>query len=296
MESRILRLLIVDDSEGWRVYLKSLFEDSTDIVITEAASGAGAVEKMKAEDYDLVLLDMRMPAGTEGIDALSEMKQLKSQTQVIMVSAYGDIPKAVEAIKRGALDFIPKEADFEDVITFKVNEFIRTTHLIDDRERFIRTRYDQVQRLRHVQKKGKALEDLLSAALASVEGFIEVERNINTATEEIDLVFRNQSRDPSWQKESEIILVECKNWKSQQVGKNEFVLFKEKIENRVGRCKLGFLVCTADFAETIEKEMLRSSKTDLLIVPINGDDLHQLVESKNRSQLLRSFVDTALLI
>jgi DNA-binding NarL/FixJ family response regulator len=296
VESRILRLLIVDDSEGWRVYLKSLFEERTDIVITEAISGGEAVEKMKAEDYDLVLLDMRMPSGTEGFDALSEMKQLKPQTQVIMVSAYGDIPKAVESMKRGALDFVPKESDLEEVITFKVNEFIRTMHLISDRELLIRAKYAEARRSRNVQKKGKALEDLLAALLASIEGFIEIGRNVNTATEEIDLVFRNGSRDPSWQKESEIILVECKNWKSQRVGKNEFVLFKEKIENRYGRCRLGFLVCTADFTETIDKEMLRSSKTDLLIVPINGDGLHQLVESKNRSQLLRSFVDRALLI
>jgi DNA-binding NarL/FixJ family response regulator len=296
VESRILRLLIVDDSEGWRVYLKSLFEDRTDIVITEAISGGEAVEKMKAEDYDLVLLDMRMPAGTEGIDALSEMKRLKPQAQVMMVSAYGDIPKAVEAMRRGALDFIPKEADFEDVITFKVNEFIRTTHLVADRELLIHSKYEASQRIKNVQKKGKALEDLLAAVLASIEGFIEIDRNVNTATEEIDLVFRNQSRDPAWQKESEIILVECKNWKSQRVGKNEFVLFKEKIENRYGRCRLGFLVCTEDFADTVEKEMLRSSKTDFLVVPVNGNQLGQLVESKNRSQLLRSFVDKALLI
>jgi DNA-binding NarL/FixJ family response regulator len=295
MESRLLRLLIVDDSEGWRVYLKSLFEDRSDIAITEAASGEEAVERMKAEDYDLVLLDMRMPSGTEGIDALSEMKQLKPQTQVIMVSAYGDIPKAVEAMKYGALDFLPKEPDLEDVITFKVNEFIRAAHLISDRELLIRAKYREAQRFKNAQKKGKALEDLLAALLASIEGFVEIGRNVNTTTEEIDLVFRNESRDPRWQKESEIILVECKNWKSQRVGKNEFVLFKEKIENRAGRCKLGFLVCTEDFADTIEKEMLRSSKTDLLIVPINGDDLRQLVEAKNRSQLLRDFVDKALL-
>lgn len=136
------------------------------------------------------------------------------------------------------------------MIIFKVNEFIRTAHLITDRELLIGTKYEEVQQFEYAQKKGKALENLL----------------------------------------------ECKNWKSQRVGKNAFVLFKEKIENRYGRCKLGFLVCTTNFAETIEREMLRSSKTDLLVVPINGDDLRQLVESKNRSQLLRSFVDRTLLI
>ena len=113
------------------------------------------------------------------------------------------------------------------------------------------------------------MEDLAAALFASIDGFIEIGRDTNTATEEIDLVFRNDSREPMWRKESQIVLVECKNWHSQRVGKNEFVLFKEKMENRAGRCKLGFLICTEDFAETVTKEMLRSSKFDLLIVPIN---------------------------
>jgi len=296
MESRKLRLLIVDDLETWRKALKTLFSERTDIILTEAISGEDAIEKIKAEDHDLVLLDMRMPSGTEGLDALAEIKKLKPQTHVIMISAYGDIHKAVLAMKRGALDFVQKDIDFDEVIIFKVNEFIRTTQLIADRELLIHAKYETVQQFEDAQKKGKALEDLSAALFASVEGFIQIDRNANTATEEIDIVFRNESRDPSWQKESEIILVECKNWKSQRVGKNEFVLFKEKIENRYGRCNLGFLICAADFAETIAREMLRSSKTDLLIVPINGDDLRQLVESKSRGRLLRSFMDRALLI
>jgi len=296
MVSRTLRLLIVDDDEAWRDVLKLIFKKRTDIEITEAISGDDAVDKVKDNDYDLVLLDMRMPSGTEGFDALSKIKQLKPQTQVIMISAYGDIPKSVEAMKRGAIDFVPKEADFKDVIVFKVNEFIRTAHLIADRELLISTKYKEALESKDAQKKGKVLEDLLSALFETIEGFIVIGRNVNTATEEIDIVVHNVSRDPLWQKESEIILVECKNWKSEKVGKNELVLFKEKIENRYGRCRLGFLVCTAKFADTIEKEMLRSSKTELLIVPIDGDELNQLIKSKNRSQVLRDFVNKALLI
>jgi len=139
------------------------------------------------------------------------------------------------------------------------------------------------------------LEDLLASLFASVEGFTEIERNAVTETEEIDLVFRNDSLAPKWQKESQIVSVECKNWHSQRVGKNEFVLFQSKIENRFGRCKLGFLVCVEKFAGTVTKEMLRSSRSDLLVVPIDGDALAQLVEAKDRSHLLRSFVDKALL-
>src|SRR5437870_5007521 len=260
MASRTMQMLIVDDDEAWRDTLDWLFRAREDILMTTANSGADAVEKIKAHDYDLVLLDMRMPSGTEGLDVLLEIKQLKSRTTVIMMSAYGDAPKIVDAMRRGALDFVAKEADFRDVITFKVNEFIRTFHLIADRELLIRAKYDESLKSQDSHEKGKALEDLLAALLASIEGFIVIGRDSNTATEEIDIVIRNQSREGAWQKESPIILVECKNWHAKRVGKNEFVLFKEKMENRVGRCELGFLICTENFADTIEKEMLRSSK------------------------------------
>jgi DNA-binding NarL/FixJ family response regulator len=296
MRSKVLRLLIVDDDDMWRDVLRLVFDTRPDVLVTEAVSGGDAVDKIKSEDYDLVLLDMRMPTGTEGLDALSQIKRLKPQTSVIMMSAYGDIPRTVEAMRRGALDFLAKEADFKDVLTFKIGEFIRTTHLIADRELLIRAKYRETGRARNTQKKGKALETLLASLIASVEGFIEIDRNINTATEEIDLAFRNANLDPFWQRQGDVILVECKNWKSQRVGKNEFVLFKEKMENRYGRCKLGFLVCTEVFAQTIEKEMLRSSKTDLLVVPVNGRALQELVDSNDRGQVLLRLMQEALLV
>lgn len=295
MENRALRLLIVDDDEMVLDLFSAHFGERDDIAVALAGSGDQAIEKVKTEDYDLVLLDMRMPRDEEGLDALAEIKRLKPNTSVIMISAFGDIPKAVKAMKLGARDFVPKIPDFEQLISFKVDEFLRIEYLIADRERLISTRHQHVRQAADVKTKGQELEELVAALFASIEGFVEIGRNVNTATEEIDLVFRNASRDANWERESQIILVECKNWHSQRVGKNEFVLFKEKIENRAGRCKLGFLVCAERFAGTIEKEMLRSSKSELLIVPIDGNDLRQLVEAKNRSEILRSFVDSALL-
>ena len=295
MNSKPLRLLIVDDLEDWRFSVKLQFESREDIVLAEAGSGEAAVEKVRDEDYDLVLLDLKMPSGTEGLDVLSEIKRLKPGVQVIMMSAYGDIPKAVDAMRRGAIDFVTKDKDFYDVIKFKADLFMRTAHLVADRELLIRLKFKEALESQDSQQKGKALEDLLASLLASIDGFIEVGRNVTTATEEIDLVFRNGSQDREWHKESEIIVVECTNWKSQRVGKNEFVLFASKLQNRFGRCKLGFLVCTETFAETIDAETLRYSKTGPLIVPVDGEQLRQLVESRNRSHLLRTLVDRAML-
>jgi FixJ family two-component response regulator len=297
MEARKIRLLIVDDEEVTREVLRFSLSppNRTDIALMEASSSSEALALIGAEDYDLVLLDMRLPLSTEGLDVLVEIKRLKPQITVIMISAWGDIPKTVEAMRRGAKDFIPKEPGFERIVALKLDDFIRTTRLVADRERLIQAKYHELLRAKSARKKGRALEDLLAALFASIEGFIEIGRNVNTATEEIDLVFRNGSQAPNWQRQSEIILVECKNWQSQRVGKNEFVVFKAKMQTRAGRCELGFLVCTERFAETVEKEMLRSSQTRLLVVPIDGEDLRQLVEGQERGSILLDFVNRSLL-
>ena len=270
MKTRLLRMLIVDDLEDWRLSLTRLLRQIKGVSVELAASGEAALVKIRQQDYDLVLLDLRMPSGQEGLEMLSEIKKLKPKTEVIMMSAYGDILTAVEAMKRGAIHFIPKEGDFDDIIIFEVYKFIRNAQLIADRELLISTKYRQVLRSKTAHDKGKALENLLAALLSSIDGFIKIGQNINTTTEEIDLAFLNGSRDPAWQKEGEIIVVECKNWNSKRVGKNELVSFERKIENRRDRCKLGFMVCTDEFTDTLTIESLRSSRNNIVIVPIDG--------------------------
>jgi len=295
MEGMSLRLLIVDDDEVVRDVLKLKLESRKDISLSEASTAEEAFQKVSNEVFDLVLLDLRLQFGTEGLDVLSEIKRLKPQIGVMMLSAYGTIPVVVEAMKRGAIDFIPKDKDYEDLVVLKLDKFIRDVALLADRERNLSGLYDTVF-TEETNRKGKALETLIVALFSSIEGFNVIDSNVNTQTEEIDVVIRNESQHPTWQKESSLILVECKNWYSKRVGKNEFVLFKEKIENRTGRCRLGFLVCVEEFAETITKEMLRSSKPDLLVVLIDGEKLQQLVQSPNRNQLLLDFLTAATLV
>ncbi len=104
-------------------------------------------------------------------------------------------------------------------------------------------------------------------------------------------MLRNASADPF----GSLFLVEAKNWQSQRVGKNEYVQFYRKLENRGGHCRLGFLICTERFAETLHKEMLRDSKFALRIVPIDGEDLRRLVAAEDRAAILRELIERAIL-
>lgn len=125
--------------------------------------------------------------------------------------------------------------------------------------------------------KGRSLEELIARLLASIPGFTVTGR-IRTETEEIDISVLNASADPRFVREGAVILVECKNW-SAKCGKNEFVVFKEKIENRKGRCTLGFLVSWNGFKETVTKEMLRASHEHLMIVPMDGKQIREAVRN-----------------
>lgn len=143
--------------------------------------------------------------------------------------------------------------------------------------------------------KGRALEELIAHLFQTFPGFSISQRNASTETEEIDIILLNASTDPRFQRESAILLVECKNWSS-KCGKNEFVIFKEKIENRSSRCTLGFLVSWNGFAQTVTKEMLRGSREQTLIIPLEGKDIKKAVRENNFEQILTEAWHSAVTI
>jgi hypothetical protein len=151
---------------------------------------------------------------------------------------------------------------------------------------------DAVATARTADEKGRTLEELCSRLFASVAG-MNVTGRIRTATEEIDITVLNDSQEPRLRREGAIILAECKNWTG-RCGKNEFVLLKEKLENRSRRSTLGFLISWNGFADTITKEMLRGSREETLIVPLSGEDIRSAVRDGDFTAVLLKCWDNAV--
>src|SRR5437870_3891514 len=105
------RILIVDDEP---LNLDLLSQELADLghVTENAASGADALKKMRGFDPELIFLDYQMP-GMNGIEVLREIRKQDKNLPVIIITAYGTIERAVEAIKTGADDFITKPFDPE---------------------------------------------------------------------------------------------------------------------------------------------------------------------------------------
>jgi hypothetical protein len=143
-----------------------------------------------------------------------------------------------------------------------------------------------VERATSADERGRSLEELVGRLFEAVPGFTVTGR-IRTATEEIDIAILNGSDDPRFRRESAILLAECKNW-SDKCGKDEFVLFKEKIENRSNRCSIGFLISWNGFKSTVTKEMLRGSRETTLVVPMSGKEIRSAIRYNNFADVLAS--------
>jgi two-component system response regulator HydG len=100
------RILIVDDEESQREMLAGHLKNKG-YAVTTAASGEEASEVCRKNFFEVALLDLKMP-GLSGIDLLKELKKINPDTASIIITAYGSIDSAVEALKSGAFDYITK--------------------------------------------------------------------------------------------------------------------------------------------------------------------------------------------
>ncbi len=108
------QLLIVDDEPNIRKVLAALLEQAG-YLTTAAASGEEAIRMVRAHDPDLVLTDLRMP-GMDGLELLRQLRSGFPEIPVVLLTAHGTIETAVEAMRRGAHDFLTKPFDDDKVL------------------------------------------------------------------------------------------------------------------------------------------------------------------------------------
>src|SRR5438067_9234428 len=105
------KILVADDEQNLRrVLVAMLRRDGHDVV--QAASGAEAIERLA--EVDVVITDLRMP-GADGMEVLRTAARSHPQVPVIMITAYGSVGQAVEAIKAGAFDYIEKPFEQDSI-------------------------------------------------------------------------------------------------------------------------------------------------------------------------------------
>ncbi|MFC4477210.1 sigma-54-dependent transcriptional regulator [Flavobacterium chungangensis] len=110
------KILIVEDEAAIRrVLVKILSEENDAYQVDEAEDGVAGLEKIKNNDYDLVLCDIKMPK-MDGVEVLEEVKKIKPEIPMVMISGHGDMETAIQTMRLGAFDYISKPPDLNRLL------------------------------------------------------------------------------------------------------------------------------------------------------------------------------------
>ncbi|MDD5234239.1 MAG: response regulator, partial [Syntrophales bacterium] len=112
MGEKKLQILVVDDDAAHRTMLRMLVS-GWGYEVSEAPDGESAIASVREKSFDLVLMDIRM-LKISGLDALGEIKTFNPAMPVIMMTAFASVETAVDALKKGAYDYLTKPLDFDE--------------------------------------------------------------------------------------------------------------------------------------------------------------------------------------
>jgi DNA-binding NtrC family response regulator len=115
------KVLIIDDERPIRNALRDILEYEK-MQVEDASTGTEGLQKLEKDKYDLILCDIKMP-GIDGIEVLEKIMEKGYGTPVVMISGHGTIETAVEAVKKGAFDFIAKPLDLNRLLVTVRNAF-----------------------------------------------------------------------------------------------------------------------------------------------------------------------------
>ncbi|GIM57100.1 Fis family transcriptional regulator [Capnocytophaga canimorsus] len=125
-------LIIEDEAAIRRVLAKILTEENKNYEIDEAIDGLEGIEKIKKEDYDLILCDIKMPK-SDGMEVLESAKKIKPEIPIVMISGHGDLETAVNTMRLGAYDYISKPPDLNRLLNTVRNALDRKELVVENK-------------------------------------------------------------------------------------------------------------------------------------------------------------------
>jgi len=152
-------LIIEDEAAIRRVLVKILSEENDAYRVEEAEDGLVGIEKIKKDDFDLVLCDIKMPK-MDGVEVLEAVKKLKPEIPMVMISGHGDLDTAVNTMRLGAFDYISKPPD--------LNRLLNTVRIALDRKELV---VENKMLKKKVSKNYEMIGE--SAAIARIKDMID---------------------------------------------------------------------------------------------------------------------------
>jgi DNA-binding NtrC family response regulator len=197
------RILVVDDDESLRRITQLQLEEAGHEVLT-ASSGDAALKVIEEEAPALVITDLKMP-GLSGLEVLKKVRGSHPQTTVLIITAFGTVETAVEAMKAGAYDYITKPIDYDQLVLV-VNRAMEHHHLLEE-VRSLRLSLNQKYGFENIIGRSKVLLSVLEMAsrVAQKDSTVLIRGETGTGKELLARAIHENSR----RKDHAFVTINC---------------------------------------------------------------------------------------
>lgn len=291
-------ILIIDDDPAFVTTYRQIFEKQG-LLVAAAHTAEDAIEKLEAlgSQLDVILLDQKLQGRggpDSGLDLISRAESLAPFAKTIVVTGYATDETIERAFQLGIYDYLEKKGAFTALLRAKVRNAIEVTSerrlAALSRERVVselRSTWAAVRSETDRNRKGKLLEELVKLLFRATPGFERVETRLDNKVEEIDIIVENNADDAPWKNDgASYLLGECKNW-SKPCGSSELRDFHGKLTTKYQRARTGFFIAPGGFTKEFHSERGRRTGEDILVIPVDGDDLERWIEADDCASELR---------
>ncbi|MCK5125732.1 MAG: sigma-54-dependent Fis family transcriptional regulator [candidate division Zixibacteria bacterium] len=290
-------ILVIDDKDSMRKMVSQTLAEEGYLVDT-AKNGSDGIDKAKEKPFDLVITDMKM-AEMDGLQVLSNIKQLNNETAVIIMTGYGTIETAVSAMKMGAYDFLTKPFDSDHMLVL-VDKALKSQRIVAENE-VLREELDYRLGMGEIIGENEKIVEVLKLVhkVAVSDTSVLLQGESGTGKE----LFARAIHNLSPRKKGPIIAINCaaipRDLLENELFGSERGAFTGSVARKIGKFEISdggtiFLDEIGDMDISLQAKLLRvlqektierlggnrSTKIDTRVIAATNNDLKELITQK----------------
>lgn len=290
-------ILIIDDDETQaRELCKALKKKLTSCSFTYAFEETDIMTKVTCQFYSLAIVDLRMDKyKINGFDVMDQIFATNPYAKIIVISAYmGEYKiRLSEYMSKGNILALSEKRGFDNWIPELVSiiEGYYSKDLNPIAIQVLENMFAEAKNESDAIKKGKMFEDFVVVLFRQM-GFMHIETRVrDAASNEIDLIVRNDIEDPFFSKYGRYIFAECKNKPEEGFTKNDFIVFNKKVSSSNGDSNFGVVFTTGPIKRTVYFEALKESGNDVKIIYLSAGEIARLIHTPNMLDEFKEIID-----
>lgn len=293
------QILIIDDEAVQAEALKKKIGEAFPDAEIQALSTEDEIEKAISERfYNLVLLDIRMDGfKKDGIVFAKQILELNPFSKIIFVSKFlaEYMDYLNDFLKSGrVLAFSEKKEYGKWLEELKplIQSYYDESEYKSEINKALLASYADAKNEEDTYKKGVKFENFVTILFRNMGYKAIMKRVKDQSLNEVDLIVRNDINDSFLSDFGQYILIECKNKPNENISKNDYILFRSKLENTGGLSNIGFLFTTSKMAWTAYVEAVRDSHGPRKIFFVDDQGIYELLNADDMKEKLKEIIDS----